>query len=456
MTEPNNTVRPVGVDLFAGAGGLSLGFEQAGFEIAAAVELDPIHSAVHQFNFPKSATICGSVTDISGDDIRDRSRIKGRDVDVVFGGPPCQGFSLIGYRALDDPRNHLLAHFVRLVAELSPKTFVLENVSGLTAGSHRLFLKEVIEKFEDLGYDVEHDYKVLDAAHYGIPQHRKRLFLFGARHDVALPAYPAATSCPRTVNGGVDQETLPPTPTVWEAIGDLPEPEEYDELLVRDWIVAKHGTASKYASRLRDPWLDASDYSVKREWNSDLLTSSLRTVHTKESIRRFMRTQPGATESKSRLLKLDPDGLCNTLRAGTPSNRGAFTSPRPIHPFTPRVITVREAARLHSYPDWFRLHTTKWHGFRQIGNSVPPLLARAVAREVMRALGATAKRSRARVRLGNEKLLSFTMGEAAEYFGVDPHVIEPRWRDPEKARAEAGLERPSQLYRARSAKNDRT
>ncbi|MFM6055520.1 MAG: DNA cytosine methyltransferase, partial [Sphaerospermopsis kisseleviana] len=115
-----------------------------------------------------------------------------------------------------------------------------------------------------------------------------------------------------------------------------------------------------------------------------ILTSSLRTKHSPASEERFASTPHGKNEPISRFYKLDPDGLCNTLRAGTASNKGAFTSPRPIHPFTPRCITVREAARLHSFPDWFRFHPTKWHGFRQIGNSVPPLLAQAVAAEIIK------------------------------------------------------------------------
>ncbi len=115
-----------------------------------------------------------------------------------------------------------------------------------------------------------------------------------------------------------------------------------------------------------------------------LLTSSTRTVHSPASIERFRTVANGQLEKISHFLKLDPDGICNTLRAGTPSNRGAFTAPRPIHPSAPRCITVREAARLHSYPDWFRFHSTKWHGFRQIGNSVPPLLARSVAQQMLR------------------------------------------------------------------------
>ena len=189
-----------------------------------------------------------------------------------------------------------------------------------------------------------------------------------------LPSYPEPTHQPdRTIH---DIRNLPLTPTVWDAIGDLPEVEEYDELLERDWVDAKFGRPSEYAKD--------SEHG-NRQANLQL-TSSLRTVHTPESQNRFTKTRRGCVEEVSRFLKLDPDGYCNTLRAGTASDRGAFTSPRPIHPHTPRCITVREAARLHSYPDWFRFHVTKWHGFRQIGNSVPPLLARAVALQVVAAL----------------------------------------------------------------------
>jgi DNA (cytosine-5)-methyltransferase 1 len=120
----SNGKRPIGVDLFAGAGGMSLGFEQAGFDIAASVEYDPVHCATHEFNFPACASICRSVAEIGGDYIRKHSRIGDRVVDVVFGGAPCQGFSMIGHRALDDPRNSLVYHFVRLVTELKASYFV--------------------------------------------------------------------------------------------------------------------------------------------------------------------------------------------------------------------------------------------------------------------------------------------------------------------------------------------
>ncbi len=130
----------------------------------------------------------------------------------------------------------------------------------------------------------------------------------------------------------------------------------------------------------------------------------------------------------SRFYRLPADGLCNTLRSGTATDRGAFTAPRPIHPTFARCITVREAARLHSYPDWFRFHRTIWHGFRQIGNSVPPLLGRAVGAAVAGALGVEPVRPREALPLGDERLAAFDMREAAAYFDVDPRVVAPRRR----------------------------
>lgn len=405
--------RPIGIDLFAGAGGLSLGFERAGFDVVAAVEIDPIHSAVHEFNFPRTATICKSVTDLDSVEIRNRAGIGDRDIDVVFGGAPCQGFSMIGKRALDDPRNDLVHHFVRLVLELHPKYFVFENVKGLTVGAHKKFLEEIIDAFQDDGtYRVVANYRVLNAADYGVPQDRRRLFLLGARRGIALPTYP-------------DVRT---SVTVGEAIGDLPEVEQISELIERDWTRAKYKTSTLYAKRLRGIVDDPSDFSYRREFDKNILTSSLRTVHTPLSRKRFAATQHGETEPVIRFHKLDPKGVCNTLRAGTNSDRGAFTSPRPIHPFTPRCITVREAARLHSYPDWFRFHVTKWHGFRQIGNSVPPFLAQAVAERLIAAMRIEPTVPGSTLQLGDPALLSFTMADAARYFGVPGNTIAKRER----------------------------
>jgi DNA (cytosine-5)-methyltransferase 1 len=430
-----NGKRPIGVDLFAGAGGMSLGFEQAGFDVAAAVEYDPVHCATHEFNFPDCAAICRSVADIDGKYIRDHSRIGDRPVDVLFGGAPCQGFSMIGKRALDDPRNSLVHHFVRLVLELKASYFVFENVRGLTIGEHRKFLEEIIAEFSKNGYKVREDYQVLNAAHHGVPQNRHRLFLLGARKGMPLPEYPEATHDPSrdAEPGNLFREA---TPTVWDALRDLPEADDYDELLHRDWVKARFKKATAYGAPLRGDADDPTDYSEPREFDASLLTSSLRTIHTDLSKKRFLETKFGDTEPVSRFHKLDPKGICNTIRAGTASDRGAFTSPRPIHPYSPRCITVREAARLHSYPDWFRFHVTKWHGFRQIGNSVPPLLARAVASKVREAFSAPKKPSRP-VAQGDAGLLSFDMSDAAEHYGVPHDTVPQRIRKGQGAEANA-------------------
>jgi DNA (cytosine-5)-methyltransferase 1 len=169
--------------------------------------------------------------------------------------------------------------------------------------------------------------------------------------------------------------------------------------------------------------VDPGDLSHPRAWDRELLTGSARTDHTEKSMRRFRATKHGDTEPVSRFYKLDPAGLCNTLRAGSGSERGAFTSPRPIHPHLPRVLSNREAARLHSFPDWFRHHTTKWHGFRQIGNAVAPLVGRAVGGEVVKALDVAPPRPVETVALGDLSLLTLTMSLATAHFGADKAYI---------------------------------
>jgi DNA (cytosine-5)-methyltransferase 1 len=468
---PHAPYRPIAVDLFAGAGGMSLGFEQAGFDVLAAVDIDPIHCATHQFNFPHTAVLCRSVVDLTAAEIRNRSSIGDRQIDVVFGGSPCQGFSLMGKRALDDPRNLLVFHFQRLVLALKPKFFVLENVRGLTIGKHRQVLTSLIAEFKAAGYQVKEDYQVLNAAWYGVPQSRARLFLIGCRVNCQLPKYPvpitsiaspererergsegvrasrgsrgageAFSTQHLTLNTQhflqhstlhtphfIQHSRIQVGPNVWDAIGDLPEVEDYPELFQQDWIECTYGKPSEYALKLRGLCAVADDYSYvrvaspqeNRQFDSRLLSSSWRTKHTALSIARFQATPQGEREPISRFYKLHPQGVCNTLRAGTDQQRGAFTSPRPIHPFTPRCITVREAARLHSYPDWFRFHVTKWHGFRQVGNSVPPLLAKAIATEIIRASNVQPEKPAIVQPLGDESWLHLKMSQAVRLYAIE-------------------------------------
>jgi DNA (cytosine-5)-methyltransferase 1 len=448
--------RPLAVDLFAGAGGLSLGLEQAGFDIAAAAEYDPVHAATHEFNFPRTEVLCADISNLSAEMLREAVRrgisAHGDDpeawdgeLDLIAGGPPCQGFSLIGRRLVDDKRNQLVFHFFRLVSELRPRYFVMENVPGMARGGHAGILAELIAEFEEAGYrfpdDEEQQYRILNAADFGVPQERNRLFLIGTREDQSqLAKPPAATVRPVPKRSAVGLESedsaLPCGPTVWDAIGDLPNLNRFSSLLASDATGLSEGTveaidraASPYARRLRGLEADAGDRSHPRAWNPAKLTSSMRTEHTEKSTRRFRSTKPGETEPVSRYYRLDPDGLCNTLRAGSGSERGAFTSPRPLHPTLPRVLSNREAARLHSFPDWFRLHATKWHGFRQVGNAVAPLVGRAVGREIVAALKLDPPVSAEALPLGNPGLLRLGMAEAVTHFGADSAAVpQPRTR----------------------------
>lgn len=420
--------RPIAIDLFAGAGGLSLGLEQAGFDVAACVELDPIHAAVHKYNFPDSAVLCRDVRELTGKDIRKAAGIGRRTLDLVAGGPPCQGFSLIGKRVLEDPRNSLVQHFMRLVLELRPRTFLMENVPGMASGEHTHLLDELIRGFEAGGYKVRKPYQLLNATYFGVPQNRTRLFLVGARSDVRVPAYPTPITRPpsgtRLTHRLAVSESLRRCPSVEDALADLPHIDASGS--ERTQLPTADGSA--YARRLGGRRADKGDFSYPRVTSVEGLSGCRVARHTDRSKTRFASTEPGTTESVSRFFRLAPDGVCNTLRAGTATDRGAHTAARPIHYKYPRCISVREAARLHSYPDWFSFHPTIWHGFRQIGNSVPPLLARAVASEFITALGHEPSRPRTRVRIGDDTLRSFSMKDAAGHFGVSRHVIPPRRR----------------------------
>lgn len=444
--------RPIGVDLFSGAGGLSLGFEQAGFDVVAAVEIDPIHAAVHERNFPRCKVLASSITELTGSDIRQRANLGGTEIDVVFGGAPCQGFSMIGRRALDDPRNLLVKEFVRIVTELNSKYFVFENVKGLTQGSHRKFLHELISEFESCGYSVRTEWQVLNACNYGVPQDRQRLFLLGARKGLQVPAYPV----PTTSKPGLSVTHVPPAPTCEDALKDLPDADRYKALLWSDSVKAtSREGASEYGLRMRCEVPEGWAYGYRRVWDRSILTSSMRTEHTEISRRRFSETAPGSVEPVSRFFRLPTHGVSNTLRAGTDASRGAFTSPRPIHYKYDRCITVREMARLHGFPDWFRFNETKWHGARQIGNAVPPPLARAVAGAVLAALGVRPSRPRAELQLGSDMLLRMGMAEASAYFGVQVPVARRNMKSGVRKRKQVEIEAERlRLLESKSANAD--
>ena len=415
--------RPVAIDLFAGAGGFSLGIEQAGFDVLVAVEHDPVHACTYAYNFPLTTVLCADASTLTSSVIKQAANRAyllhypqatqgwNGQIDLVFGGPPCQGFSIMGKRLVNDERNSLVFHFYRLVTDLNPRYFVMENVPGMAVGKHQKWLRQLKSQFRKAGYKVQ--VGILNAADFGIPQKRKRLFCIGYQHNV-LPV--------RLPHPQIDKLV-----TVGDAITDLPDLDTFPELKTTDEVLLSHSQvlqikqkSSLYAQMLRGEISSETDnFSYPRLWNPQLLTSSMRTQHTQDSINRFAETLANQRESISHLRRLDINGLCHTLRAGTGHERGSYTSPRPIHPTQPRVISVREAARLHSFPDWFRFHQTKWHGFRQVGNAVPPLLAQAVGREIVTSLNFIPSASPEPLELGDTQLLRFDRSEAINYWNFE-------------------------------------
>ena len=384
--------RPVAVDLYAGAGGLSLGMEQAGFDVLAAVEVDPIHALTHRFNLPQTSILCRDLSDgpvavvakailESAAESAARHRVEPfGGLDAVVGGPPCQGFSVGGVRDAEDERNGQFLRFVDLVVELQPKVFLLENVAGLLEPRFEGLRKEATRRLTiDGGYEISGFDQVVNAVDFGVPQRRRRVMVVGSRVGQAwsLVADPSSSAV-----------------TVGEALQGLPDLRSYFTLLSSDESTLKigdlarlRGARSSYARMLAGQDVADNNFSWPRVHNDAVITNSLRTVHKPKSVQRFRNTPQGGVEKVSRLYRLDPATQARTLRAGTGSDRGSHTSPRPIHPAKPRVITAREAARIHGYPDWFRFHGTNWHGHRQVGNSVPPPLAAAAGRALIRALG---------------------------------------------------------------------
>ena len=209
----NSAVRPTGVDLYCGVGGMSLGFEQAGFNVIAAADIEKINVATHSSNFPECKTWCTDLSSASGTQLRKETGIGYRHIDALFSGPPCQGFSLIGKRSQEDPRNLLVYHLARLIGELLPSYFVIENVEGILLDKARNTLEEFVRLVNAAGYSVVEPIQVLDAAEFGVPQKRRRVFVLGYQKDLAAPKYPDPPH-------PYDEDGETGGPTVWDAIAN--------------------------------------------------------------------------------------------------------------------------------------------------------------------------------------------------------------------------------------------
>jgi len=338
------------LDLFCGAGGLSFGFEQAGFNVLLGIDNDAMALKTFELNHNGAKSICGDITEINYKE-HIAPLLGGKKIDVIIGGPPCQGFSLSGPRNFNDPRNKLYLSYIRLVEEIQPKAFVIENVPGLVGLFNGEVKDHIIETFAGLGYTVK--YQILCAADYGVPQSRKRVVFVGVKGDNNFE-YPA-----------VQTEQV----TCEMALSDLPA------------LVDTLGEAiQEYATA------PTNAYQELMRARSNKVQNHIAATH---------------SEKVQHIISLVPDGgnyksLPEEFRASRNFHVAwtRFNSKKPaptidtghrhhFHYKYNRVPTVRECARLQSFPDDFVFLGNKTQQFRQVGNAVPPIMAQRIADQVL-------------------------------------------------------------------------
>lgn len=376
--------RPTAIDLFSGAGGLSEGFRQAGFDILAANDFDEFSEETFRVNHPEAAFLSGPIQRITAKDFLLAADLEKGELDVLLGGPPCQAFSVYNHqRGMHDDRSGLFREYLRLVQGLEPKIVVIENVTGILsiAGGHAV--EEIKQSLEILGYHVER--RTLKAEEYGIPQERRRVFIIGSKDDQEID-WPAQTHGIGDL-GPLFTVGRKPLVTVDDAIGDLPslgisdgaEEAPYTTHPLTDYqCCLREGSTTLYNHV--SPVLQ--EINIKRlkfipqggSWRDiphELLPAGMKKAKRSDHTKRYGR--------------LHPQGLASTILTKCDLHWGAY-----IHPWQERTITVREAARFQSFPDRMKFFGPRGEQYRQVGNAVPPLLARAVAQSIKGMLLATA------------------------------------------------------------------
>lgn len=322
------------IDLFCGAGGMTVGFEKAGFKTVFAVEFNPVYAKTYSMNFPQVELYVGDIKDIHDDQIKNISE-KNNGVDIIIGGPPCQGFSIagnIGRKFLDDDRNRLFLEYVRFVKIISPKMFVLENVAALVRHNKGKTIKEIETRFAELGYSIQ--YKILNSVNFHVPQERRRVFLVGTKEGYHF-VFPTESD-----------ERI----TVEQAIGDLPSLESGESSSI------SHHVAMRHSKQMLEKMKYVKDGGTREDIPEDIRPKS-------GDIRKYIRYS-----SKK-------PSVCVTG-----DMRKIF------HYRDNRALTCRELARLQTFPDSFDFCGNSIEVQQQIGNAVPCNLAYEVALECTKCL----------------------------------------------------------------------
>jgi DNA (cytosine-5)-methyltransferase 1 len=369
------------IDLFCGAGGLSEGFRQAGFTVLAGNDIDEFAGQTFSATHPDAVFLGGPIQGISAKDLLKAAGLRRGELDCLIGGPPCQAFSVYNHqRGMHDERSGLFREYLRIVEGLKPKWVVMENVTGITSVGNGQAVDEILSGLAEHGYHIETN--ILKAEEYGVPQERRRILFVGNR--LGLPVvWPEPTHGPGRAL---------PFVTVWDAISDLPELRNGEDRGTLPYACPPRNDYQRY---LRGPSESVSNHSAPRlskinlqrmqhipqggSWRDipfELLPAGMKRAKRSDHTKRYGR--------------MHPDGLSCTVLTKCDLHWGAY-----IHPFQDRTLTVREAARIQSFPDWFHFAGPRTEQYVQVGNAVPPLLGRQIGRAVITGMEGTRKPRRA-------------------------------------------------------------
>lgn len=376
------------IDLFCGAGGITEGFKQAGYTSLYGNDIMPEAIETFKLNHPNAISDCRSIDDVDAKELRLRLGLSPGDLDVLVGGPPCQGFSINApERFLSDPRNKLFRHYERFLEEFQPKAFLFENVPGLLSLGDGKVYRQIVKVFTALGYKVTS--KILFAAHYGVPQERWRLILLGSKSSEILHPEPThyANGRANFRAGGTmtfqlsdeDRNRLLPAVTVKDAIGDLPklkmgegaEEITYECPAIGSYAIqmrnSQNVTYNHYAAKLSKQNIERMKYvgpgGSWRDIPFELLPKGMQRARKSDHTKRYGR--------------LRDDGLSSTVLTKCDPHWGTV-----ILPDQERTLTVREAARFQSFPDSYRFTGSRVSQYVQVGNAVPVLMAKAIAERI--------------------------------------------------------------------------
>ena len=356
----------VAIDLFCGCGGFSYGFQEAGFEMVLGIDMWKDATVTYKHNLPNACVINEDITNVGAADLLKKINMTSDEIDVIIGGPPCQGFSVSGKRMIDDPRNKLYKSFVELVDNIRPKMFVMENVPGLIRLFGGKVKEEVLHDFSSIGYRVT--VQQLSSDDYGVPQQRKRVFFVGINKE-KMPE-DVEFSFPKATFG------IPTNPAITckEAISDLDFVP--DDVSLGEDIAYMLPAQSEYQKLMRE--------------NSNSIKNHSITIH-KEQTKNIIAMVPDGGNYKDLPEELQSTRKVHIAWTRMNSNKPCFTIDtghnHHFHYKENRVPTVRESARIQSFPDRFEFIGIKTSQLKQVGNAVPPLMAKAIAEEVIKTIG---------------------------------------------------------------------